>query len=201
MPVNRPDGKSETMLRRVLSDDALFEKTRVRLAKRLVQRDNGCIDIVAAGDRYGLFSVNSVHIYAHRVAYALHHRALPEGGYVCHRCDNKRCCNPDHLFAGTARDNTRDALAKDRHPPLRDEHRVGVGNGRCLITEEQAREIALMTRAGHRGRFIADKVGVHINHVSAIRNGYAWTWLTGFKPPPSRVKKRASRVAPTVIGA
>jgi hypothetical protein len=34
---------------------------------------------------------------------------------VLHRCDNPKCCNPDHLFAGSMSDNTKDAVAKGRH--------------------------------------------------------------------------------------
>lgn len=51
---------------------------------------------------------------AHRVAWMLVHGAIPAGMVVCHRCDNPPCCNPEHLFLGTALDNNRDAAAKGR---------------------------------------------------------------------------------------
>ena len=54
--------------------------------------------------------------YAHRVLHESLHGALDRATMVCHSCDNPPCCNPAHLWAGTAKDNAADMVAKKRHP-------------------------------------------------------------------------------------
>lgn len=63
-----------------------------------------------SGNGYGNFN----NIRSHRFAYEYRNGAIPEGMYVCHHCDNKLCCNPNHLFLGTALDNMKDKINKGR---------------------------------------------------------------------------------------
>lgn len=59
---------------------------------------------------------------AHRVAWEEVHGPIPEGMYVCHRCDNPPCVNVDHLFLGTPVDNATDMTSKERHASQRKTH-------------------------------------------------------------------------------
>ena len=53
-------------------------------------------------------------IRAHRFAWEMINGPVPKGIFVCHRCDNPPCVNVDHLFAGTAKQNTRNMIEKGR---------------------------------------------------------------------------------------
>lgn len=52
---------------------------------------------------------------AHRLAWTEANGPIPDGLCVLHSCDNPRCCNVDHLFLGTQKDNAADMVAKGRH--------------------------------------------------------------------------------------
>lgn len=63
---------------------------------------------------YGTFRIGKIIVKAHRMAYQLSFETIPHGLAVLHKCDNPKCCNPTHLFLGTAADNIRDMDNKGR---------------------------------------------------------------------------------------
>jgi|ERR1035437_9985340 hypothetical protein len=85
-------------------------------------------------DGYGRITFEGEGYKVHRASYLEFVGEIPEGLFVCHKCDNPKCFNPNHLFLGTLQDNTSDMLEKGRSAK-------GSDNAKARLTEEQVRYI------------------------------------------------------------
>jgi len=106
---------------------------------------------------------------AHRVSWRLANGAdIPAGMDICHRCDNRCCVNPDHLFVGSRAVNMRDCVAKGRHRPS---NVRGEQNGIARLQEAQVRAI----KGDARGpTAIAADYGVNPSTVLDIQKRRTW---------------------------
>lgn len=102
-----------------------------------------CIKDRHGRKRYGLLGAGrrgEGMLYAHRVAWELHHGPVPEGLLVLHRCDNPQCVRPDHLFLGTQYDNMQDMIHKGRRGVTGPTPGTGA---RSRLTDAQVRQLRL----------------------------------------------------------
>lgn len=120
---------------------------------------------------YGQFMLRKgFFITAHRVALALAiGRPLEIHEFACHKCDNRPCCNPAHLFAGTGLENALDKVRKGRGRWLR-----GAENPSARLTEEQVREIRTAPARYGIGTALSRRYGVATTTVYEIRAGRSW---------------------------
>ena len=63
---------------------------------------------------YGYYRFNKKWMAASRVAWLIYYGDITDNMYVLHKCDNPACCNPEHLFLGTQKDNMADMVKKGR---------------------------------------------------------------------------------------
>ena len=85
-----------------------------------VKKSKGCWEWQACTNEagYGIVGVGGKRTdRAHRVSWRLRYGEIPEGLFVLHRCDNRKCVRPSHLFVGTNQDNVDDMVAKGRNSP------------------------------------------------------------------------------------
>lgn len=124
---------------------------------------------------YGTITVGGVNLGAHRFAFENFVGPIPDGMYVCHKCDNPACCNPSHLFLGTALDNNRDRNSKGRA-----NRAVGERARHALLTSEEVLEIRRTYRQGSSDfnqPALALRFGVSQSTISDIVLGKKWKHL------------------------
>lgn len=118
---------------------------------------------------YGQFWFDGGPKEASRVAWILTH-GDPGPLCVCHHCDNRLCCRPDHLFLGTHRQNMADATEKGRM-------NQGTNHHKALLREDQVLSIIRQHEAGRSQADLAQVFGVHRSTIWSLVHGDSWRHL------------------------
>lgn len=126
----------------------------------------------AIANGYGRFGITTagrtVAVTASRLAWELTNGPIPKTMWVLHRCDNKSCVNPAHLYLGDRADNTDDAVTRGRI-------KKGSGHHGAKLTEEQVLEIKRRFSAGGVGQAVlAREFGISKVAMLDVLRGRTW---------------------------
>ncbi|RFB07641.1 HNH endonuclease [Bacillus sp. OE] len=132
--------------------------------------ENGCFICVShATSSNGYFGLtkNRKRYSMHRFIYEEMFGEIPEGLVVMHKCDNKKCINPEHMELGTIADNTKDASKRNLIPK-------GSSHHNSKLTEDVVREIKRRLRDGETPKSLSEKYNTSYIGVIKIKNGKSW---------------------------
>lgn len=122
------------------------------------------------GCHYGRLTLQGRSLAAHRLsAHLWKGFDLASKLYVCHICDTPPCCNPDHLFIGTQKDNMTDSLRKGRHVDNR-----GSRHGKAILDEDDVLFIRALASVGCSRVEIGHIFNTNKNHLSDLINRRIW---------------------------
>ena len=181
-----------------------------------VKKSNGCWEWIGLilNTGYGQISWKGKDWSAHRVAWILTNGEIPPGLYICHKCDNRKCVRPDHLFAGTQRENIDDMVAKgrslkgDRNPARRHPERMprgenhglrknpmraarGTKNGNSRLSEADVLSLRADRKLGLTYDALASKYEIDRTTVMQIARRITWRHL----PDPDELRPAEREIA------
>lgn len=105
-------------------------------------------------DGYGKIWYEGRQVQAHRISYLIFRGEIPAGLWVLHRCDNRKCVNPEHLYVGTPQQNVMDKVQRCEWW------------GRMKIPFETVQEARRLVELGWTQQRTADHLGIKQVQVS-----------------------------------
>ncbi len=120
------------------------------------------------GGGYGAFGYNGKIVGSNRMSWFLTFGEFPDL-WVLHTCDNRKCCNPNHLFLGTPQNNSTDMKNKGRCNPA-----IGERNGQNKLSKE---DVLYIFHSNERHYLLARKFNVNQKTIRDIKNKNRWRHL------------------------
>lgn len=145
-----------------------LDQAKARFLEKVIVSESGCFEWSACkqSNGYGRATIFRKTDYAHRHSFRLFKGKIPVGMDVCHKCDNRACVNPDHLFIGTREENMEDAVSKGRQAK-------GFSLPHTKLSDKDKAEIIERSKAGVSYSEIGNSLGICKQHAGriAIKNG------------------------------
>lgn len=142
-----------------------------RFEKLVIKKDKDCWGWKGSvTNGYAKISFDNLPLSGHRAAWIIFKGVLPKKLFVCHKCNNALCTNPEHLYLGTHKQNMKDRKNCKRDP-------VGEKNGMSKLKEKQVVEIIKMLNEKKGGSEIARLFKISPVTVSGIKTGHLWNYL------------------------
>lgn len=116
---------------------------------------------------YGQITYKNKGLLTHRASWMVHKGGIPEGIFVCHSCDYRKCINPEHLFLGTPNDNIQDMSNKGR-----DKFDIN-----AKLTAEQVIEIRRLCDKGLSHAYIGPLFDISQATVSRVNTHTSYWWI------------------------
>lgn len=161
-----PDHLEVRSIKEAMNDD----QSAAAFWSRVDRAGSGCwnwLGPTSTSTGYGV----ATSMNAHRLAFELAHGPVPDGLNVCHHCDNRICCNPAHLYAGTQQQNVDDRTRRGRSARV-----LGTDQPGAKLSEDDVREIRRLHATGQWSYpRLAARFGIHPQNIGRVvrREGYA----------------------------
>jgi len=155
--------------------------------------DRGCHEVVShrpSVKGYMRISIRNQTFFMHRYIWEKYNGPIPDGLFVCHKCDNRICINPEHLFLGTQKDNMQDMTQKGRHFKWTPEMRKHLGeknkghfahkgsDSPCSKLNEEIVLRLLTTERNVPLKILMERYNVSENTIRLIWSGRSWKHVT-----------------------
>lgn len=152
------------------SKEQQLERLKMLYEKNVI-RQEGCWDWKGYIARTGYAEIGRSKNFheknAHRISWMIHKGNIPEGMYICHKCDNPKCTNPDHLFIGTHQDNDKDRDEKGRNVKGEDVES-------SILKDQDIKEIKTLLTQGKSCLEISRKYDVSHDAIKRINKNETW---------------------------
>lgn len=180
-----------------------FPPADVRFWSR-VEKTDGCWNWTGPFARgYGKFCENDKMHSAHRWLFIRMNGPIGKTVEICHKCNNRKCVRPDHVYAGTRSDNMRDCARAgnmwvQKNPMLAIRGLLktpavkGEKHGQAKLTESQALEVISLKGTGLTRAAVGARFGLDADSIGDIWRGKNWRHLPrpdGALPPSKRASK------------